>query len=110
MRPIVNPMAQAAAKHTYGDISKEDEDNIKARAAANENFANFFAQNTFIVSAGVLLIYGTLKDLGYKVSDASIARMALLVAVIALILSAVSNWLFDKKLAKKYNKIKGVDK
>ncbi|WP_462258993.1 DUF969 domain-containing protein [Vagococcus teuberi] len=110
VRPIVNPMAQASAEHAYGDISKEDEDKIKAKAAASENFGNFFAQNTFIASAGVLLIYGTLKDLGYEVTDASIARMALLVAVIALVLSAISNWLFDKKLAKKYNKMKGVDK
>ncbi|EOL41966.1 DUF969 domain-containing protein [Enterococcus phoeniculicola] len=107
VRPIVNPMAQAAAKTKYGEISEEDEDKIKARAAANENYGNFFAQNTFVAASGVLLIAGTLKDLNYDVSTGSIARMALLVALIALVLTAISNMLFDRRLAKKYGKKEG---
>jgi uncharacterized membrane protein len=104
VRPIVNPMAQAAAKTKYGELSEEDEDKIKARAAANENYGNFFAQNTFVAASGVLLIAGTLKDLNYNVSEGSIARLALLVALIALVLTAISNMLFDRKLARKYGK------
>ncbi len=102
VRPIVNPMAQAAAKTKYGKISEEDEDKIKARAAASENYGNFFAQNTFVAASGVLLIAGTLKDFHYKVSGSSITHIALLIAIIALVLTATSNWLFDHKLAKKY--------
>ncbi|MGM0124795.1 hypothetical protein IGI37_002189 [Enterococcus sp. AZ194] len=104
VRPIVNPMAQAAAETKYGKISPEDEDKIKARAAANENYGNFFAQNTFVAASGVLLIAGTLKDLNYNVSEASISRMALLVALITLVITAISNMLFDRRLAKKYGK------
>lgn len=104
VRPIVNPMAQAAAKTKYGELSEADEDKIKARAAANENYGNFFAQNTFVAASGVLLIAGTLKDLNYDVSEGSIARLALLIALIALVLTAISNMLFDRKLAKKYGK------
>ncbi|MTD40402.1 DUF969 family protein [Erwinia sp. CPCC 100877] len=106
VRPIVNPMAQAAAKTKYGELSEEDKDKIKARAAANENYGNFFAQNTFVAASGVLLIAGTLKDLNYDVSEGSIARLALLIALIALVLTAISNMLFDRKLAKKYGKNK----
>lgn len=104
VRPIVNPMAQAAAKARYGEISEEDEEIIKAKSAANENFANFFAQNTFAASAGVLLISGTLASLGYTVKDTSIVLVALIIAVISLVLIAIDNYLFDLKMDRKYGK------
>lgn len=104
VRPIVNPMAQAAAKARYGKISEEDEDLIKAKAAANENFANFFAQNTFSSSAGVLLISGTLASLGYTVKQTSIVLVALIIAVISLVLIALDNYLFDSRMDRKYGK------
>lgn len=103
VRPIVNPMTQAAAKTNYGDIATEDSEKLKARAAANENYANFYGQNTFVAASGVLLIAGTLRDLDYNVSEASIVQYSLIIAVIALVLTAVSNMLFDRKLARKYN-------
>lgn len=103
VRPIVNPMTQAAAKTNYGKISEEDSEELKARAAANENYANFYGQNTFVAASGVLLIAGTLRDLNYNVSEAGIVQIALIIAIIALVLTAISNMLFDRKLAKKYN-------
>ena len=69
IRPIVNPMAQAAAENKYGELEEADQEKIKARAAANENYGNFFAQNTFVAASGVLLITGTLKSLGYDVAE-----------------------------------------
>ncbi len=103
VRPIVNPMTQAAAKTNYGKISEDDSEELKARAASNENYANFYGQNTFVAASGVLLIAGTLRDLNYNVSEAGIVQIALIIAVIALVLTAISNMLFDRKLAKKYN-------
>ena len=35
IRPIVNPMAQAAAENKYGELEEADQEKIKARAAAN---------------------------------------------------------------------------
>lgn len=104
VRPIVNPMAQAAANSRYGKISESDEEIIKAKAAANENFANFFAQNTFAASAGVLLISGTLASLGYEVKATSIVLVALIIAGISLVLLAFDNYLFDIKMDRKYGK------
>lgn len=102
IRPIVNPMAQAAALTKYGEITPEDEDKIKAKAAATENFGNFFAQNTFIAAAGVLLIEATMKSLGYEATAVAIAQASIPIALIMLLLVAISNVLFDKKMAKKY--------
>jgi uncharacterized membrane protein len=104
IRPIVNPMAQAAGENKFGELDEKDQEKIKARAAANENFGNFFAQNTFVAASGVLLIVGTLQSLGYDVAASSIAQASLPIALIVLVIATLSNLLFDRKLAKKYGK------
>lgn len=108
IRPLVEPMTQAAAETKYRDIDEIDIERIKARSAATENYGNFFAQNTFIAASGVLLITGTLESLGYTVSAVSIALSSIPVALIMLALVTSSNIIFDKKLEKKYNKRKKI--
>ena len=71
-------------------------------AAAADNFGNFFAQNIFIANSGVLLVVGTLEELGYTVDALSVANAAIPVAVIALIFAFIQNTLMDKKIAKRY--------
>lgn len=102
IRPIVNPMAQAAAENKYGEIEEADQEKIKARAAANENYGNFFAQNTFVAASGVLLITGTLKSLGYDVAASAIAQASIPIALIVLTIGTLSNLAFDRKMSKKY--------
>ena len=102
IRPIVNPMAQAAAENKYGELEEADQEKIKARAAANENYGNFFAQNTFVAASGVLLITGTLKSLGYDVATSAIAQASIPIALIVLVIATLSNLAFDRKLSKKY--------
>ncbi len=102
IRPIVNPMAQAAAENKYGELEEADQEKIKARAAANENYGNFFAQNTFVAASGVLLITGTLKSLGYDVAASAIALASIPIALIVLVIATLSNLAFDRKLSKKY--------
>lgn len=107
IRPIIEPMVQASAIKEHGKIDENDTEGIKALSAASDNYGNFFAQNTFVASAGTLLIAQTLRNLGYDVSESSIARVSIPVAIIALILGAFFNYMFDKKLSRKYNKAKG---
>lgn len=102
IRPIVNPMAQASAENKFGHISEADQEKIKARSAATENFGNFFAQNTFIAASGVLLIVGTMDSLGYKVSAGSVSKASIPIAIIILIVVAIYQLLFDRKMMKKY--------
>ncbi|AQS52703.1 hypothetical protein BW727_100310 [Jeotgalibaca dankookensis] len=102
VRPIVDPMVQASSQIKYGDIDDDDVEMLKAKSAASENFGNFFAQNTFIAASGVLLIAGTMESLGYDVSPVAIASASIPVALIALLISAISNYLTDKKLDRKY--------
>lgn len=102
IRPIVNPMAQASAENKFGEISEADQEKIKARSAATENFGNFFAQNTFIAASGVLLIVGTMDSLGYKVSAGSVSKASIPIALVILLIVAIYQLLFDRKMAKKY--------
>ena len=102
IRPIVNPMAQAAAENKYGELEEADQEKIKARAAANENYGNFFAQNTYVAASGVLLITGTLKSLGYDVAASAIAQASIPIALIVLVIATLSNLAFDRKMSKKY--------
>lgn len=102
VRPLVEPMAQASAVSEFGDLDQEDQEKLKARSAAMENIGNFYAQNTFIAAAGVLLISGTLESLGYKALEVDIIKASIPIALIALLLVVLSNYWMDKKLQRKY--------
>ena len=99
VRPLVNPMAQAAAVAKFGDVDEKTEDTIKGYSAANENFGNFFAQNCFMGASGTLLIVATLNGQGYDINALQIAMMSIPVAIIAVLVGIVHNVFLDKKIA-----------
>ncbi len=104
VRPIVDPMVQAAAKLKYGEIDEEDREMLKAKSAASDNFGNFFAQNTYIAASGVLMITGTMKSLGYEITEIAVVQASFPIAIIALILAALNNLVTDRQMARKYGK------
>lgn len=97
--PLINPMAQAAGK-VNGELTELETDQIKGRAAASENFGNFFAQNLFIGSSSVLLITSTMKSLGHPIAASGVVLYTFPIAVICYILCLVYNHMFDRKLKK----------
>lgn len=101
VRPLVEPMSQASAEAKYNGVSEEDMERIKARSATMENLGNFFAQNTFIAASGVLLITSTFKSLKYDVQPFDIVKASIPVALIALVLSILSNYWLDQQLKRK---------
>ncbi|MDY0287231.1 MAG: DUF969 domain-containing protein [Sphaerochaeta sp.] len=104
VRPLVNPMAQAAAIAKFDHVDEDTEDTIKGYSAASENFGNFFAQNCFMGASGTLLIVATLNGQGYEVNALQIAMMSIPVAVIAVLVGVVHNAFLDKKLASSVKK------
>ena len=104
VRPLVNLMAQGAATNSLGEIEKKDQDKISAAAAAMDNYGNFFGQNLFMASSGVLLIASTLSEQGYAVEGMDVAMASIPVAVILFIMVIVQNHMLDKSLIKKYSK------
>lgn len=104
IRPLINPMAQAAAIAKYGEIDEDTEDLVKGYSAASENFGNFFAQNCFMGASGTLLIVSTLVEQGQQVDALQIAMMSIPICVISIIVGAVNNHFLDRKINLKYAK------
>jgi uncharacterized membrane protein len=96
IRPLINPMAQAAAS-IKKPLTDKQVDLIKGRAAATDNFGNFFSQNLFIASSGVLLMSSTMKSLGYSATPGNIVLYSIPMAVITFVITAIYNRRFDKQ-------------
>ena len=98
IRPLVYPMAKGAAEKE-GKLSVELDEELKGYVNAVENYGNFYGQNGFIAGAGVLLIVGTLKELGISNIEAySVAKASLIMAVLSVIISIIRNYMFDMKI------------
>lgn len=98
IRPLIDPMAQAAVINQYGNNEKEAQ-MIKGQAAAMENIGNFYSQNVFVGAAGTQMIAGFLNEAGYDFAAATIARASIPVAIFALIFGVLYNHLMDKQIA-----------
>lgn len=107
VRPLIKPMAHGAAIVKYGEIDEKTEDQLKGYCAASDNFANFFAQNCFMGSAGTMLIVSTLVEQGCDVNALQIAMCSVPIALISIVVGAAHNYLFDKRLDGKYGKKQG---
>ncbi len=103
VRPLVSPMAEGAAIAKYGELDEEDLDKIKAYSAASDNIGNFCAQNVFMANSGILLIASTLEGLEMNVDTLQLAKAAIPIAIISLVLWIGQNILLDRKLHKKYS-------
>lgn len=101
IRPLINPMAQAAAIAQYGEIDEKTEDQIKGLAAGSENYGNFFAQNCFMGSSGTLLIVTTLSEQGYPVDALQIAGQSVPIAVASVIIGVFYALLFDQVMKRR---------
>lgn len=102
IRPLILPMAQGAAKSRYEKVDEKVEEAVKGLEAAVENYGNFYGQNFFVASGGVLLIVGVLKELKYNVEALDIAKASLPIAIIIMIVGTLQFLYFDKKFDKKY--------
>lgn len=100
-RPLVLPMAEGATRSKYKEVTENDLESIKGLTAAAENYGNFFGQNLFIGASGVMLIVGTLTELGIPVDEkqgpTTIALYTLPIAFLALIIGIIQFRLNEKR-------------
>jgi uncharacterized membrane protein len=101
IRPLVYPMALGASEMNFQELDEETKEEIKGHSAAAENYGNFFGQNVFIAAGGVLLIVGTLGELGVEVTPAQVSTASIPIAVLAFVYTLIQNYFFDRKLAKR---------
>ena len=99
IRPLIFPMAEAAAKsHKEQELTEKETEELKSLSAAIENYGNFFAQNIFIGASGLLLIQTTLQENGYNVSLKQLALFSIPMGIITIILSFIQVYIYDKKI------------
>jgi uncharacterized membrane protein len=100
VRPLIAPMAEAAAEARHGVLPDDLQQSIRAQAAATDNIGLFFGEDIFIAIASILLIKGFLETNGIVVEPLSLSVWAIPTAVCALMVHGVRLWLLDGKIAR----------
>jgi uncharacterized membrane protein len=100
VRPLVSPMALAAAEKEHGALDQDTEERVKAMSAATDNVGLFFGEDIFIALSSILLIQGALKTYGIQLTPIELSVWAIPSAICAfLIHSARLLWL-DRSLSR----------
>jgi uncharacterized membrane protein len=95
VRPLVAPMAEAAAQAGGRDVGEPMRQRIRANAAAAENVGAFF-----IAFGSILLIRSTLHADGLDVSALRLSLWAIPTAVLAFLFQAVRLAGLDRRIAR----------
>lgn len=89
VRPLLAPMAEAAAEKIDPALPDGQREKVKALAAATDNVGLFFGEDVFLAFAGVLLIQGFLAQHGFDLDPRSISINALPTAIAAFVIHAL---------------------
>lgn len=98
VRPLVAPMAIAAAEGQNGQIDDADREKVQAMAAATDNVGLFFGEDIFIAIGSILLIKGLLESEGIILEPFDLAVWAIPTAIAAFIIHGARLWWFDRRL------------
>jgi uncharacterized membrane protein len=96
VRPLIAPMAEAAAERQRGTITDSLRMRIRAHAAAVDNIGVFFGEDVFVAVGSVLLMKGVLLQSGYDVEPFRLAWFAIPTAMCAFAIHAVRLWRLDR--------------
>jgi uncharacterized membrane protein len=101
VRPLVAPMALAAAEQQHHGIEPESEEEVKAFAAATDNVGNFFGEDIFIAIGSIVLIQSTLAGYGYALSPLELSLWAIPTALAAFLIHSFRLLRLDRRLRKR---------
>jgi uncharacterized membrane protein len=101
VRPLVAPMALAAAEKEHGELSPESIEEVKAMSAATDNVAVFFGEDIFLAVSSILLIQGALAAFGISLTPFALSMWAIPSAVCAFLIQSFRLILLDRKLRKR---------
>ncbi|WP_395651552.1 DUF969 domain-containing protein [Brevundimonas sp.] len=100
VRPLVAPMAEAAAETHHGTLPDATRFRIRAHSAAADNIALFFGEDIFIAIASILLIKGFLEQNGIILQPLELSVWAIPTAVVALLVHGTRLLLLDRRIAR----------
>ncbi len=102
VRPLIAPMAEAAADAQSSGESDPDE--AKALAAATDNVGLFFGEDIFIAIGSILLMKGILEADGIDLAPLDLSVWAIPTAIAALVIHGTRLLLADRRLKRRANK------
>ena len=97
VRPLVAPMAEAAAE---GQGASDQGERVKALTAATDNVGLFFGEDIFIAIGSILLMVGVLQGYGIAVEPFELSVWAIPTAVAAFLVHGVRLHLLDRRLGR----------
>ena len=98
VRPLIAPMAEAAAENRSGPLPEPLRRLIRAHAAATDNVAIFFSEDIFIAFGSVLLIRAFLDGAGIHVQPLQLSVWAIPTALAALLIHGTRLMLLDRRI------------
>ena len=100
VRPLVAPMALAAAEKQHGSLDEPTSEKVKAYSAATDNVGLFFGEDIFFAIGSIVLIQATLATYGYDLAPLELAVWAIPSAVLAFIIHGARLLWLDRSLAR----------
>ena len=101
VRPLVAPMAEAAAEREHGEIDDATRDKVKSYAAATDNVGLFFGEDIFVAIASILLIKGTFETYGIVLTPLQLSVWAIPTAIAAFLIHGSRLLLLDRSLGRR---------
>jgi uncharacterized membrane protein len=101
VRPLIAPMAEAAAAASHGPQTPEDNERIRAMCAGTDNVGMFFGEDIFIAFGAVLLIQAFFADHGLQLEPLQIALWGIPTAICAFVIHAWRIHRLERALAAK---------
>jgi len=99
VRPLIAPMAEAAAESRLGVLPDDWRQRIRAQAAAVDNSGLFFGEDIFIAIGSILLIVGFLAGNGISAAPLALALWAIPTALAAAAIHGLRLRRFDRRLS-----------
>ena len=99
VRPLVAPMAVAAAENRHGPLDEATGDKVKAWSAATDNVGLFFGEDIFFAIGSIVLIQQTLEAYDIRLSPLELAVWAIPTAIAAFLIHGTRLMLLDRSLA-----------
>ena len=100
VRPLVAPMALAAAEKQHGPLDERTADKVKSFSAATDNVGLFFGEDIFFAIGSIVLIQQTLATYGYNLAPLELALWAIPTAIIAFVVHGSRLLLLDRSLGR----------
>jgi uncharacterized membrane protein len=101
VRPVVAPMAEAAAERVHGSLADPTREKVRSYAASADTVGLFFGEDIFVAVGSILLITGFVDaTYGLKLDALQIAVWAIPSAVCALVIHGFRMLRLDRTLAR----------